>query len=127
MTSSAEVVKEKLPTISEKIKINNLAESLLEVTKKSIRFLKEDFTKQHLLWVKVVFFLQSASLVTLYPYLVSLPYFIKVSVYLTFYIFLKMTPKYSERCLRHIYINCTFVTDFTSKIPWFYNRRCIPC
>ena len=84
MTSSAEVVKEKLPTISEKIKINNLAESLLEVTKKSIRFLKEDFHKKHLLWVKVVFFLQSASLVTLYPYLVSLPYFIKVSVYLTF-------------------------------------------
>jgi len=69
MTSSAEVVKEKLPTISEKIKINNLVEGLLEVTKKSIRFLKEDFTKQHLLWVKVVFFLQSASLVTLYPYL----------------------------------------------------------
>ena len=85
MTSSAEVVKEKLPTISEKFNINNLAESLLEVTKKSIRFLKEDFTKQHLLWVKVVFFLQSASLVTLYPYLVSLPYFIKVLVYLTFF------------------------------------------
>ena len=88
MTSSAEVVKEKLPTISDKINgtvhNNKLAEGLLEVTKKSIQFLKEDLTKKHLLWVKVVFFLQSASLVTLYPYLVSLPYFIKVLVCLTF-------------------------------------------
>ena len=88
MTSSAEtkVVKEKLPTLSDKIygtvHNNKLAEGLLEVTKKSIQFLKEDLTKKHLLWVKVVFFLQSASLVTLYPYLVNILYFIEVSVYL---------------------------------------------
>ena len=71
--------KEKLPTISQKISTVHLADNLLEVTKKSLRFLKKDFTKKHLIWVKVVFFLQSASLVTLYPYLVNLFF-----VYLTF-------------------------------------------
>ena len=66
---------EKLPTISEKINMtvqkNGFIEETLEIIKKFLRFLKKDFTKKHLLWVKVVFFLQSASLVTLYPYLVS--------------------------------------------------------
>ena len=69
---------EKLPTISgkihEKVQKNDLFGGLVEATKKSIRFLKKDFTRKHLLWVKVVFFLQSASLVTLYPYLVSFKY-----------------------------------------------------
>ena len=67
---SAETM-EKLPTLSQKISSAHLADDLLEVTKKSLRFLKKDFTKKHLIWVKVVFFLQSASLVTLYPYLVN--------------------------------------------------------
>ena len=63
--------KEKLPTLSQKISSVHFADDLLEVAKKSLRFLKKDFTKKHLIWVKVVFFLQSASLVTLYPYLVN--------------------------------------------------------
>ena len=30
----------------------------------------EDLTKSHLIWIKLIFFFQSASLVVLYPYLV---------------------------------------------------------
>ena len=60
---------EKLPTIS--TKINEHKNGSVEIIKKFLRFLKKDFTKKHLIWVKVVFFLQSASLVTLYPYLVG--------------------------------------------------------
>lgn len=41
-----------------------------EALKKGLDFVWKDMTKQHLIWVKIIFFLQSASLVTLYPYLV---------------------------------------------------------
>merc|ERR1719433_2256697 len=37
--------------------------------KRGLSFVWKDLRKTHLIWVKVVFFLQSASLVTLYPYL----------------------------------------------------------
>lgn len=41
----------------------------LETMKRGLNFVWKDLRKTHLIWVKVVFFLQSASLVTLYPYL----------------------------------------------------------
>merc|ERR1712088_1045664 len=46
-----------------------LIKKVIEKVKCGLRFLWEDLTKTHLLWVKIIFFLQSASLVTLYPYL----------------------------------------------------------
>ena len=48
-----------------------LIKKVIEKVKCGLRFLWKDLTKTHLLWVKIIFFLQSASLVTLYPYLVS--------------------------------------------------------
>lgn len=47
---------------------------LVESVKRGLRFLWKDLTKPHLVWVKLIFFLQSASLVALYPYLVSIIY-----------------------------------------------------
>jgi len=46
-----------------------LIKKVIEKVKRGLRFLWKDLTKTHLLWVKIIFFLQSASLVTLYPYL----------------------------------------------------------
>jgi hypothetical protein len=71
--------KESLATISKEVegrKIENVAlaeakKTFMESLKRGLRFLWKDMTKKHLLWVKIIFFLQSASLVTLYPYLVS--------------------------------------------------------
>ena len=34
------------------------------------RWVLSDLTKSHLIWIKLIFFFQSASLVVLYPYLV---------------------------------------------------------
>ena len=48
----------------------NLIKHGLETMKRGLNFVWKDLRKTHLIWVKVVFFLQSASLVTLYPYLV---------------------------------------------------------
>jgi hypothetical protein len=70
---------ESLATISKEVegrKIENVAlaeakKTFMESLKRGLRFLWKDMTKKHLLWVKIIFFLQSASLVTLYPYLVS--------------------------------------------------------
>jgi len=47
----------------------NLVKHGLETMKRGLNFVWKDLRKTHLIWVKVVFFLQSASLVTLYPYL----------------------------------------------------------
>ena len=49
---------------------DRLIKKVVEKLKGGLKFLWKDLTKQHLLWVKIIFFLQSASLVTLYPYLV---------------------------------------------------------
>jgi len=46
-----------------------LIKKVIEKLKRGLHFLWKDLTKKHLLWVKIIFFLQSASLVTLYPYL----------------------------------------------------------
>ena len=51
-------------------KKKNLLKHGLETMKRGLNFVWKDLRKTHLIWVKVVFFLQSASLVTLYPYLV---------------------------------------------------------
>ena len=51
-------------------KKKNLLKHGLETIKRGLNFVWKDLRKTHLIWVKVVFFLQSASLVTLYPYLV---------------------------------------------------------
>ena len=51
-------------------KKTNLLKHGLETIKRGLNFVWKDLRKTHLIWVKVVFFLQSASLVTLYPYLV---------------------------------------------------------
>jgi len=50
-------------------KKKNLLKHGLETMKRGLNFVWKDLRKTHLIWVKVVFFLQSASLVTLYPYL----------------------------------------------------------
>ena len=50
---------------------HNIVKHGLETIKRGLKFLWKDLRTKHLIWVKVVFFLQSASLVTLYPYLVS--------------------------------------------------------
>ena len=47
-----------------------LVKKVIETGKRGLNFLWKDLTKTHLIWVKIIFFLQSASLVTLYPYLV---------------------------------------------------------
>ena len=49
---------------------DRLIKKVVEKLKRGLQFLWKDLTKKHLLWVKIIFFLQSASLVTLYPYLV---------------------------------------------------------
>ena len=49
----------------------NVIKQAIETVKRGLRFVWKDFRTCHLIWVKVAFFLQSASLVTLYPYLVS--------------------------------------------------------
>lgn len=48
---------------------DRLIKKVVEKLKCGLQFLWKDLTKKHLLWVKIIFFLQSASLVTLYPYL----------------------------------------------------------
>ena len=50
----------------------NVIKHGIETVKRGLRFVWKDFKSCHLIWVKVAFFLQSASLVTLYPYLVSI-------------------------------------------------------
>ena len=50
----------------------NMIKQGIETVKRGLRFVWKDFRTCHLIWVKVAFFLQSASLVTLYPYLVSI-------------------------------------------------------
>ncbi len=61
-----------IATISGKIQESTEAveNKVAQAVKHGLKFVWSDMTKKHLLWVKVVFFLQSASLVTLYPYLV---------------------------------------------------------
>ena len=49
----------------------NVMKQGIQTVKRGLRFVWKDFRTSHLIWVKVAFFLQSASLVTLYPYLVS--------------------------------------------------------
>ena len=49
---------------------NKLVKRLCYKARKGARWLWKDLKKPHLLWVKIVFMLQSASLVTLYPYLI---------------------------------------------------------
>lgn len=77
-------------------KKKNLLKHGLETMKRGLNFVWKDLRKTHLIWVKVVFFLQSASLVTLYPYLVYYFLFsfaiifikyLKSSVYQFFFIF----------------------------------------
>ena len=77
-------------------KKKNLLKHGLETIKRGLNFVWKDLRKTHLIWVKVVFFLQSASLVTLYPYLVYYFLFsfaiifikyLKSSVYQFFFIF----------------------------------------
>ena len=77
-------------------KKKNLMKHGLETIKRGLNFVWKDLRKTHLIWVKVVFFLQSASLVTLYPYLVYYFLFsfaiifikyLKSSVYQFFFIF----------------------------------------
>ena len=70
-----------IPSISKTIEDNNntthhhrkndIVKYGIENIKRGLKFVWKDLRKQHLIWVKVVFFLQSASLVTLYPYLVN--------------------------------------------------------
>ena len=69
-----------IPSISKKVEDNNtthhqrkndIVKYGIENIKRGLKFVWKDLRKQHLIWVKVVFFLQSASLVTLYPYLVN--------------------------------------------------------
>ena len=69
--------KKAVPTLSEMVEAkkkqqqqHHITKGFLEAIKSGLHFLWEDLTTPHLLWVKIIFFLQSASLVTLYPYLV---------------------------------------------------------
>ena len=66
-----------IATISGKIQESTEAveNKVAQAVKHGLKFVWSDMTKKHLLWVKVVFFLQSASLVTLYPYLVRIATF----------------------------------------------------
>ena len=49
---------------------NKLIKNLCFKARKGVQWVWKDLKKPHLLWVKIVFMLQSASLVTLYPYLI---------------------------------------------------------
>ena len=67
--------KKSVPTLSETVeakKQHHITKGFLEAIKSGLHFLWKDLTTPHLLWVKIIFFLQSASLVTLYPYLVCM-------------------------------------------------------
>ena len=50
-------------------KILYFRSSLLSKVYKGLKWMLADFRKPDLIWVKIIFFLQSASLVTLYPYI----------------------------------------------------------
>ena len=47
-----------------------LPSALATRLRKMRKWMWEDLTKSHLIWIKLIFFFQSASLVVLYPYLV---------------------------------------------------------
>merc|ERR1711936_232055 len=47
-----------------------LPSALATRLRKMRKWIWEDLTKSHLIWIKLIFFFQSASLVVLYPYLV---------------------------------------------------------
>ena len=46
-----------------------LLKAFCEKSKKASKWIWDDLRKPHLLWVKIIFLFQSASLVVLYPYL----------------------------------------------------------
>ena len=91
-------------------KKKNLLKHGLETMKRGLNFVWKDLRKTHLIWVKVVFFLQSASLVTLYPYLV---YYFLFSFAIIFIKYL--TCKYV--CFKKArFINFLFFRQYISKL-----------
>ncbi len=66
-------VKESEPSSQPRTKV---VSKLMEILSNGFGFVWKDLTKKHLLWVKIIFFLQSASLVALYPYLVRTIFFL---------------------------------------------------
>ncbi len=72
VTEAAEA-KEIEPTSQPRSKV---VSKLFEILSNGFGFVWKDLTKKHLLWVKIIFFLQSASLVALYPYLVRTIFFL---------------------------------------------------
>ena len=93
-------------------KKKNLLKHGLETMKRGLNFVWKDLRKTHLIWVKVVFFLQSASLVTLYPYLV---YYFLFSFAIIFIKYLKSS----------VYQFFFYFSDNTSQSSWVYHRRCL--
>ena len=93
-------------------KKKNLLKHGLETIKRGLNFVWKDLRKTHLIWVKVVFFLQSASLVTLYPYLV---YYFLFSFAIIFIEYLKSS----------VYQFFFYFSDNTSQSSWVYHRRCL--
>ena len=49
---------------------NKILKHLCHKIRQGSQWLWKDLKQPHLLWVKIIFMLQSASLVTLYPYLI---------------------------------------------------------
>lgn len=54
---------------SKKERVKRWLKSATEKVENGLAWIWEDMKKKHLIWVKIIFLFQSASLVTLYPYL----------------------------------------------------------
>ena len=57
------------PISNKKEKVKLWIRSASKKVEKGLKWIWEDVKKKHLIWVKIIFLFQSASLVTLYPYL----------------------------------------------------------